>query len=168
MPNWCSNRVTVCGKLAEVKQLKERVKGIESFSFDSVLPMPEELKTVQSPVSIMTQEKIEEYKKKWGSHPLHLTLPITQETSDRLDAEYGANNWYDWANENWGTKWDARDVTLEDSTLDGEETYGELEYTFDTAWGPPEGVHSILTKDFPTLSITWFWDEPGMELAGYL
>ena len=38
---------------------------------------------------------------------------------------YGKNNWYDWSNENWGTKWNSCDTTFEEDT-----------FSFWTAWSP--------------------------------
>ena len=169
MPNWCSNRVTVWSDNEEaMKEFKEAVKlygdGIvqQCFSLEAILPMPEELHTVQSPVKIMTEEELKEYKEK-NSHVRLGSLPITQETSDRLDALYGDNNWYDWANTNWGVKWDCSDVSAQ-------EEYGDTEivYRFDTPWGPPTPMYDLLVAKFPEVHISWFWDEPGMELAGYL
>ena len=68
----------------------------------------------------------------------------------------------DWANNNWGCKWEVSDVevSVEDET--------ETEYYFQTAWCPPEGVYNALVKRFPGLYISWFYDEPNMQLAGYL
>jgi len=165
MPNWCANRVSVNGEPNEVKLFKDFVKGEEEpFSFQAISPMPEELHWVQSPVSIKTQEEIDAYKEEnKDSKYMMLSFPITQEMYDEYMKKYGCATWYDWANDMWGTKWDAHDVTLEDYWEDG-----ELQYTFDTAWGPPEGIHSMLITKFPTLSISWFWDEPGMQMAGYL
>ena len=39
---------------------------------------------------------------------------------------------------------------------------------FETAWGPPEGVFYHIKDNFPHLDISWFYNEPGMEMAGYL
>jgi hypothetical protein len=39
---------------------------------------------------------------------------------------------------------------------------------FDTAWSPPEAICHALREMFPDVSISWFFDEPGMEVAGYL
>ena len=177
MPNWCSNRVTVWSDDEEaMKEFKEAVSiefsgtdkdgpwsRMQLFSFEAILPMPKELREVQSPVMIMTEDAIAEYKKKRGDYTGDGSLPITQETSDRLDELYGDNNWYDWSNNNWGVKWDCSDVGIT-------EEFGntEIVYTFDTPWGPPDNIYYLLTARFPKVHISWFWDEPGMEQAGYL
>ena len=167
MPNWCNNRVTVWSdNTSDMQEFKELVKGENGrpFSFNSIIPMPEELHTVQSPVRIMTEEEIEEYKKKHSDSEWMIgTLPITQEYSDELDAKYGDNNWYDWCINNWGVKWDCADGTITEEFADL-----ELTYTFDTPWGPPQEIYDYLKARFPEIHIQWFWDEPGMEQAGYL
>ena len=64
MPNWCHNRVDVYGEVDEIKRFQEFVNGNqEPFSFESISPMPEELRWVQSPVSIKTQEEIDKFNK---------------------------------------------------------------------------------------------------------
>ena len=70
-------------------------------------------------------------------------------------------NWYDWNRKNWGTKWD-----IEAMTDDEDATWMEIE--FDTAWAPPSEVYLHMYKNFPNLNISWFYHEPGMQLAGYL
>ena len=177
MPNWCSNRVTVWSDDEEaMKEFKEAVSielsgtdkdgpwsRMQLFSFEAILPMPKELREVQSPATIMTEDGIEEYKKKRGDYTGDGSLPITQETSDRLDALYGDNNWYDWSNNNWGVKWDCGDVGITEEFADT-----EIVYTFDTPWGPPQYIYDELVNRFPKVHISWFWDEPGCEQAGYL
>ena len=44
----------------------------------------------------------------------------------------------------------------------------EVIYYFTTAWSPPEGVIHKLRKLYPEASITAFYDEPGVGIAGYL
>ena len=39
-----------------------------------------------------------------------------------------------------------------------------FEVTFETAWSPPEEIHSAICEQFDDLSISWFYDEPGMKL----
>jgi hypothetical protein len=70
-------------------------------------------------------------------------------------------SWWDWRVQNWGTKWNSYDCEVIE--MDDE----QVEYTFNTAWGPPEGVIEKLREQYPDVSITAFYDEPGMEIAGY-
>ena len=63
MPNWCKNIVEVFGEEADIKAFKEMVASEEeAFSLNSILPVPIELHDVQSPVRIMTEQEIQEYK----------------------------------------------------------------------------------------------------------
>jgi len=75
--------------------------------------------------------------------------------------KYGVDNWYDWCTNNWGVKWDIGDVELEEG-----EDY--LTYNFDTPWGPPNEIYNIIREEFPDINLSWFYDEPNMQLAGYL
>ena len=168
MPNWCANRVTVSGTKEDVQILKQAVHGVgnntREFSFDSIIPFPEELRGIGSPVTILeTEEKVEEYKKEHSDTEWTLTnLPITQKRSDELKTKYGSDNWYDWCNENWTCKWDACEISLD---IDYEDY---LQYNFETPWGPPDNVYHTLKIQHPNVYISWFYDEPGMEFAGYL
>ena len=59
------------------------------------------------------------------------------------------------------TKWD---VDPQCDLFDGD----SFECEFETAWCPPEGIYYQLREDYPDVDITWFYDEPGMMVAGYL
>ena len=165
MPNWCENVVRVSGEYKEILRFIDVVKSEEEpFSFQSISPMPEELHWVQSPVSIKTQEEIDAYKEEnKDSKYMMMSFPITQEMYNEYMKKYGCATWYDWANDMWGTKWDCRGVVYKDE-FEGE----EVTYRFDTAWGPPEPIYHVLTYKFPDLHISWYFNEPGMEFAGYL
>ena len=69
--------------------------------------------------------------------------------------------WWDWRVQNWGTKWNSYDCEVIE--IDDE----QIEYRFSTAWSPPEGVIEKLREQYPDIEITAFYDEPGMEIAGY-
>lgn len=49
--------------------------------------------------------------------------------------KYGCSSWYDWSCDAWGTKWNAYDVYVDDSTIE-----------FDTAWSCPIPVLDALAK----------------------
>lgn len=71
---------------------------------------------------------------------------------------YGAPTWYEWANANWGTKWNACDseVDVEARTI-----------TFDTAWAAPQGIVNALAARFPQIGWKWLYaDEDQGNNAG--
>jgi len=80
------------------------------------------------------------------------------ESTDVMD-----DRWYNWRVQNWGTKWDCYTLEIDDSDL----PHG-FEVTFETAWSPPEEVCYAIREQYPNVSISWFYDEPGCEIAGYL
>ena len=158
MPNWCLNRVTVCGDEKEVARFVAAVKGKEEpFDFESILPMPKELKKVQMGSCTIDGEHVSKWWRKGGKD-----IKVPAATSMRWLKKYGATNWYDWARINWGTKWNVSDVELEEQDSEC------VVYRFETAWGPPQGIFETLCERFPKLSIEWFYDEPGNRSAGYL
>ena len=69
--------------------------------------------------------------------------------------------WWDWRIQNWGTKSNSYDDHVD--TVDDE----TVEYEFSTAWSPPKPVIEKLREKYPDVSITAFYDEPGMEIAVY-
>ena len=163
MPNWCENSITITGD--EVGQLVEAVKSDESpFSFNSIIPMPEDIRRTTSPNKILTtEEEVDAHNKKQTED---YTYAQTQEQVDVLKEKYGVTNWYDWSIKNWGTKWDITDDDA--TTIDYTEGDDMVWYTFDTAWCPPEAIYQHLVEQFPKLDISWHYHEPGMEMTGYL
>ena len=71
--------------------------------------------------------------------------------------------WYNWRVQNWGTKWDAYSMEIDDVDMPN-----GFEVNFETAWSPPEEVCYAIKEQYDDLSISWFYDEPGCEIAGYL
>ena len=163
MPNWCTNEVSVYAETKE--QMNEFISFVKSkednepFSFQSILPMPKEIQEVGSPVRIVSEKEFEERDVQKDIFPNQL---ITKAMSDKFRVEYGADNWYDWSNKHWGTKWEVSDVEMfQDSEY-------EAQYEFDTAWCPPEGIFYALKNKFPELTFSWFYREDGDQIAGFL
>ena len=73
------------------------------------------------------------------------------------------DRWYNWRVQNWGTKWDCYTLEIDDTDM----PHG-FEVNFETAWSPPEEVCNAIRDQYDDLSISWFYDEPGCELAGDL
>ena len=164
MPNWCQNEVSITAHKGRgeaegfVNYVLERseISGdvTNYFSFNKIIPMPDELRGTTSPTKIVSQEQYDTAR--------DLDLSITQEMSDSLKSKYGWDNWYDWAIRNWGVKWNTDCDTFE---IDD---FGGLEYKFETAWGPPTRIYIHLVAQFPELDISWVYKEEGSRMAGWL
>jgi len=83
-----------------------------------------------------------------------LHFPSTGKQDDR---------WYNWRCQNWGTKWDAYSMEIDEVDMPN-----GFEVNFETAWSPPEEVCYAIKEQYDDLSMSWFYDEPGCEVAGYL
>ena len=68
---------------------------------------------------------------------------------------YGENNWYDWSNKNWGTKW---------NSVDAESWDDEIQFL--TAWSPCDPVIAALAEKYPTMRFTYTFYESGMCFCG--
>ena len=170
MPNHCHNRVTfysddttailklhkVFSRALKNDDNKETTKTV----FGEFIPEPDWTKVP------LTENTVKEYS--WdrsrgdvGELPVMsddpmkgLHFPSTGIQDDR---------WYNWRTQNWGTKWDAYSMEIDDSEM----PHG-FEVNFETAWSPPEEVCYAIKEQYDDLSMSWFYDEPGCEVAGYL
>lgn len=146
MPNWCNNSITITGPKDTIADLWTRAKTAQDGDFgllQAMVPMPEALRGTTSPTP---QEGQANYK---GEQP----------TVD------GATNWYDWAVNNWGTKWDVSDEGLEyEDTEDG---YATISGWFDSAWAPPVQAYNTYLEQNREVSLVSFYEEGGMDFAGH-
>lgn len=166
------------------------------FDFNTIAPMPELIRNTESSstvqyglvvlgrtdigngygVAIPLQEEVERY----------LSYPWVQEAGvadyEGLKAlllknspdcvakaevavqayeEHGHSSWYSWSIANWGTKWNAYSLEIV------EEDEGRLEFTFDTAWSPPEPIFAALAtrQELADLEITIKGFDEGWNFA---
>ena len=165
MPNHCHNRVTfypagddTAKALEDIEHIKEMFEDEECFT--QIIPEPDWANTPLMS-SDVKRYSFSEPKGKVGELPQmstdgfpRLVFKSTGKADDR---------WYDWRVQNWDTKWDCYDVEVTDSDPEN------LEIEFNTAWCPPEAIcHALREKYQDTVAISWFYDEPGCEIAGYL
>ncbi|GAJ12966.1 unnamed protein product, partial [marine sediment metagenome] len=61
----------------------------------------------------------------------------------------------------WGTKWDVSEVDIDRSDV------STINYSFDTAWSPPEMWLERACKHYPELMFWMEWEEQGIDVAGY-
>jgi len=164
MPNHCHNRVTFYPAGDDTTKAIEDIKAIKQMfedenCFGQIIPEPDWANT---PLMSSDLKRYGQDRGKLGE------LPITQ--TDRFGESLRFQStgqpddrWYDWRVQNWDTKWDAYDVEVVDPDPEN------LEIEFNTAWSPPEAIcHALREKFEDTVAISWFYDEPGCEIAGYL
>jgi len=163
MPNHCHNRVTFYSSginpddrakdIAKIKQIFE-----DENIFTQIIPEPDWANT---PLMSKDVKGTVYDRGKVGELP----VPTKDEygiTSRFQSTGRADDRWYDWRIQNWDTKWDAYDVVVTDDDPEC------LEVQFNTAWGPPDPICHKIREDYPDISVSWFYDEPGCEVAGYL
>lgn len=151
MPNWCLNTVEFIGSPSQVEQIRKAVEE-EDGLFQSLVPMPQALED--------TVNGSENAKPDWQ-----------KKNSAKLKKEHGADNWYDWNINNWGTKWDAAESCIDDIAIDWlNPKSSSIQISFETAWSPPTRFYDELLdkmtakgKDF---SIYATYHEPGCCFMG--
>tara|TARA_B100001057_G_scaffold485321_1_gene564851 strand:- start:2220 stop:2876 length:657 start_codon:yes stop_codon:yes gene_type:complete len=143
MPNWCNNSIKIYGPKDKVKKL---VEGAEEGQFlDTLMPMPLELTdTVAGPDAETKAE---------------------QDARDKLKAEHGAENWYDWRTHNWSTKWDV-DVYENSIKIKPDGMNAKVTFGFDSAWAPPIGAVADYLDRNDDMQITLCYYEPGCDFMG--
>ena len=159
MPNHCHNRVTFYSQdkdksREQIAKLKEIFSDEEVFT--QIIPEPDWHNT-----PLLTSDN--HYGTKYGNDG---ELPqYVEDPWKRLifkSTGIADQRWYDWRLQNWDTKWDAYDVVVTDDDPES------VEIEFNTAWSPPEAICNQIREDYPDVSVSWFYDEPGCEIAGYL
>ena len=165
MPNHCHNRVTIYGSGNDTEETREQIAKLKEIFegesvFTQIIPEPDWLNTPLMS-SDMPKYDWDKPKGKVGELPQYVDTGFGKmlrfKSTDHQD-----DRWYDWRLQNWDTKWDAYDVVVTDDDPD------QLEVEFNTAWSPPEAICNEIREQYPDLSVSWFFDEPGCEIAGYL
>ena len=152
MPNHVYNSVTLTGSFRDLTRLK------------MLLNMPHECQHVHNDTdisqfnffSLLAPDKSvwDEY---YGEEPSYKDL------AERV--RHSTNHWYDWNVRNWGTKWNAYDIDYSD-TFDNDDidnNQHSISYHFNTAWSPPYGIITALSKKIEELKLnvtfSWHYEE---------
>jgi len=154
------------------------------FDFNGLIPMPKELKdtTASSDGDVGYEVWHDPDPRKWkavAAYPWVQDLlkaaglgttranvkavlaakdPEYKRQGDRYNRnilEYGVPNWYEWANRNWGTKWNGYGYAEE------ERRTGLFRFRFTSAWAPPDPVLRAIVEAFPTLRVEYFYSIEG-------
>jgi hypothetical protein len=167
MPNWCRNNIVVTGPVEEIARFTQTCIRLDkneepSFDFNSVIPMPaiikdriitlDDLLILNCDDPARMPRSLEVRMKYWKVPDIEalkekIRLEAFENAGQSIEAfeQTGASNSCDWANMNWGTKWNASDFkAIKDEP-------GRYDCRFETAWNPPEPVYVRLADMFPNL-----------------
>lgn len=145
MPNYCDNVVTFTHTDPEMIQ-----RVIRGYTGEGLMgefhPIPDKL------INTMA-----------GSYGLDDPRQAELEAQEESNIlEFGFKNWYDWAVEEWGTKWD---IT---SAENGEPSLSEdglsVQFSFMSAWSPPVAFYEKMEE--LGFEVDAFYYEPGMGFCG--
>ena len=158
MPNICENELSIIAdgddQEALLKKLTKRLESEDSeFDFNNLIPSPDWDNTPNEDGELPSE--VEEIRNSNGLLVMSVKKFPTSGKSDE--------RWFNWNCENWGTKWNAFDVTREV----GE--YGDyVKYYFGTAWSAPKEILIALKEQYPDLQFNWFYRIEEWEDCGFL
>ena len=141
MPNWCENQISITGPNSVIDKIEKIINADDSHENTGLLnffhPMPKELEGTTSPSS------------------------ASDKPQPKVD---GFDNWYDWRNANWGTKWEVCEFYgVDRSYINDDES--QITVGFSSAWGPPlEAYQRFLDKHPVILEARYY--EPGCDFMG--
>jgi len=143
MPNWCNNNISITGPNSVIDKIEKIVK--EEKEDNGLLnffhPMPKQLEGTTSPSSSADKPQ-----------------PMVE----------GFDNWYDWRNANWGTKWELCEFYGVDRQYHSEQNEGEstITFGFDSAWAPPINAYEQFLRDNEDCSLKAWYYEGGCDFMG--
>ena len=159
MPNWCYQQMRVVGDSKNLKKFRDDMKVTETtkaddtteqtvVTYDSLnhfFPTPQELSDT---VAGSMQKGSDE------------ALALAKQEVSNME-KYGHKNWYDWNNANWGTKWGACEISVNDLTNK------QLSIYFESAWSPAGGLIENISGQYPELIFAISFTEESSAFAGW-
>ena len=166
MPNWSTNHTVFIGNAATLDTIEKTVSDGE-FDFNQLQPRPEVYSVYTAPVRTVSDE---EFTERYGfdapesiddlikMHKLRNAnvkegVPekqfheIPESVYQLIRKAYAYDDWYDWCNANWGTKWTGCSAHAE------RHLPNLLTVDYDTAWSAPMQFFNHLEKTYPDLQI---------------
>lgn len=159
MPNYVDNRVTITGTKKSLisiwGKLMEGVNNKKGF-LHTFKPMPDILRTFhtggardwRTGESLGVWREIEQ-----GTYPdgriKHVAEKIPDEEMANIVAEHGTASWYDWANKNWGVKWDRTLTTnIDEDGVFIKMNTRSISIDWTAPWSYPEPIYQLIADEY--------------------
>ena len=150
MPNWCDNQITITGPSSVIDKIEkivnEETNNAENGLLQFFHPMPKELLDTEAGPTAKTKKE--------------------KKARQARKLKFGAENWYDWRVNNWGTKWEVCEfygVDKQPDALIGDST---ISFAFSSAWSPPIGAYEKFLENNPDCFIRAYYYEGGCDFMG--
>ena len=165
MPNWVFNGLTVEGNPEQVIKMKEQLNKPFVYSVQSNGDLSFDIKQRKYVNPIFAFHNIYSYIDHGVTDETYHSQPPSKPDSSFQDwMKFESNDWYNFNNREWGTKWDvavAEDDKYSDTNFQ-EADNGDnkvIHYNFQTAWSVPRQAISKLSAQYPTLLFTLSYEE---------
>ena len=157
MPNWVYNGLTIEGNAEQVTKLIEQMN----------TPFVDSIKPNGDLAYSITQRKYVNpiFSFRNIIAPTDLEAYHAQPKLDGPVMSFEGNDWYNFNNRNWGTKWDVAVCEGDEHAttyMEGPVANGEnlvVYYNFETAWSRPMPALIKLSEQYPTLLFTLSYEE---------
>lgn len=158
MPNWVFNGLTIEGNPEQVDKLVEQMNKpfVDYIKPNGDLAYSIQQRKYVNPIfsfrNIIAPTDLDAY----HSQPVF---------PEKFSLAFEGNDWYNFNNREWGTKWDvavAEDNQYPDTYMEGPVANGEnkvVYYNFNTAWSRPIPAIQKLSAQYPTLLFTLSYEE---------
>jgi len=151
MPNWADVNIEIRGKKDAVKEVYENT--VEHGYDWGKTKMPAPLKVYTAPCDVVSKEEWREYAKECRKYkkdnensPCRFGL---SKIKDSVVNRCGANDWYDWALKNWGTKWNIdKDDLAHDISCSHNKDECWAFFSFMSPWNGPYEWFVTIVKEY--------------------
>lgn len=163
MPNWCFQYAQVDGEVEDIQEFIDAIRvtpasvdlndDTDKWNINQLHPTPEPLmRAIKGSGADAESEE---------------NMRLMQENED----EFGFRTWYDWRHENWGTKWGACHIQLDEDEFKEINENGtsrpSLMFSFESAWSPAVQLMQKVSAKFPKLIFGIYFTEEANFFAGY-
>ena len=140
MPNWCDNQVTISGPSSVIDKIEKIVTSekAENGLLNYFYPMPAELKDTTAD---MKEDK-------------------------KMIKKYGYSDWYGWATNEWGTKWEVSEFFGVEKQPDASIGHSTISFAFSSAWSPPIGAYENFLANNQDCTLRARYYEGGCDFMG--
>jgi hypothetical protein len=166
MPNWVYNGLTIEGNPEQVTKLVTQMNKpyLNPVQTHGVGDLAFNVKQVKYINPIFAFHNIYSYKDAGVPDEVYIGQPPKTDTfADWMKHE--TNDWYNFNNREWGTKWDvavSEDEKYPETYMEGPTENGEnlvVYYNFNTAWSVPYPALKKLSAQYPNLLFTLSFEE---------